>query len=157
MNCIAIDTNFFTYCFGRPLIEVGLISSLTGSWAYHYNDAGETGFFPLWIIPVYFLGGPANGNLARAFWNALGDESLAKDQELIPPLPKRVPCDVCNGTRAVKCPNCDDGTYVTYGERVVCKACRGKGRVICRSCFSEYGDDPNDIENIRRIMDQIPD
>lgn len=59
---------------GGPLIEVGLISSLAGPWAYHYNDAGETGFFPLWIVPVYFLGGPANGNLARAFWNALGED-----------------------------------------------------------------------------------
>ncbi|KAL7524279.1 hypothetical protein ACHAXR_000506, partial [Thalassiosira sp. AJA248-18] len=58
---------------GGPLIEVGLISSLPGAWAYHYNDPGETGFFPLWIVPVYFLGGPANGNLARAFWDALGD------------------------------------------------------------------------------------
>ena len=43
---------------GGPLIEVGLISYLSGSWSYHYNDLGETGlFFPLWIIPVYFLGG----------------------------------------------------------------------------------------------------
>jgi len=154
---------------GGPLIEVGLISSLSGSWGYHYNDAGETGFFPLWIIPVYFLGGPANGNLARAFWNALGDDSdatttaksmIAYDGDgavLTTPVIKRIACSECQGTRAVQCPNCDDGTYVTYGERVVCKACRGKGRVICRSCFSSYGDDPNDIENIRRIMDQIPD
>lgn len=154
---------------GGPLIEVGLISSLSGSWGYHYNDAGETGFFPLWIIPVYFLGGPANGNLARAFWNALGDDSdttttaksmIAYDEEgEVPTMPvrKRIACSDCQGTRAVQCPNCDDGTYVTYGERVVCKACRGKGMVICRSCFSSYGDDPNDIENIRRIMDQILD
>jgi len=42
---------------GGPLIEVGLISYLSGSWSYHYNDIGETGFFPAWIIPVYFLGG----------------------------------------------------------------------------------------------------
>lgn len=63
-----------------------------------------------------------------------------------------------NLTSVVQCPNCDgQGAYYTYGERVTCKACRGKGRVICRSCFSEYGDDPSDIENIRRIMDQMPD
>jgi len=43
---------------GGPLIEVGLISYLSDSWSYHYNDLGETGsYFPLWIIPVYFLGG----------------------------------------------------------------------------------------------------
>ncbi len=137
---------------GGPLIEVGLISSLPDSWAYHYNDAGETGFFPLWIIPVYFLGGPANGNLARGIWDALSNQAGYVQNEI-----KQVPCSSCNGTRAVKCPNCDDGTYVTYGERVVCKACRGKGRVICRECFSQYDDDPSDIENIRRIMDQIPD
>ena len=159
---------------GGPLIEVGLISILptlgpSGSeLAYHYNDLrSETGFFPLWIIPVYFLGGPANGNLARMFWNGLGEgigESTSaasimarEDEQLLSSIPRRIPCSVCQGTRAVKCPNCDDGTYVTYGERVVCNACRGKGRVICRTCFSQYGDDPNDIENIRRIMDKIPD
>lgn len=146
---------------GGPLIEVGLISSLHDSWAYHYNDPGETGFFPLWIVPVYFLGGPANGNLARAFWNALDGDSPrmggSESNALLTSTQKKVPCADCNGTRAVPCPNCDDGTYVTYGERVICKACRGKGLVICRSCFSKYGDDPNDIENIRRIMDQIPD
>lgn len=59
---------------GGPLIEVGLLSlsradAMPGG--YHYNDLGETGFFPLWIAPVYFLGGPAVGNLARGFWNAL--------------------------------------------------------------------------------------
>jgi hypothetical protein len=143
---------------GGPLIEVGLISSLPDSWAYHYSDAGETGFFPLWIIPVYFLGGPANGNLARGFWDALSEKS--KDVTTFGMLLEnkdQVPCSHCNGTRAFPCPNCDDGTYVTYGERVMCKACRGKGRVICRECFSRYGDDPSDIENIRRIMDQIPD
>lgn len=49
---------------GGPLIEVGLLSmSKAGIMpgGYHYNDLGETGFFPLWIIPVYFLGGPAVG------------------------------------------------------------------------------------------------
>lgn len=153
---------------GGPLIEVGLISTLPGSWAYHYNDAGETGFFPLWIVPVYFLGGPANGNLARSFWNALGKDDSAVsesstmgvvvgDAELLPSIRTGIQCSVCQGTRAVPCPNCDDGTYRTYGQQVVCKGCRGKGRVICRSCFSEYGDDPNDIQGIRRLMDQMPD
>ena len=57
---------------GGPLIEIGLISILDGNInGYHYTDAGETGFFPLWIVPVYFLGGPANGNLARGSWDAL--------------------------------------------------------------------------------------
>mmetsp|Transcript_34009 Transcript_34009/g.65303 ORF Transcript_34009/g.65303 Transcript_34009/m.65303 type:complete len:417 (+) Transcript_34009:95-1345(+) len=154
---------------GGPLIEVGLISILPtlgengGAWAYHYNDAGETGFFPLWIVPVYFLGGPANGNLARVFWNALGEgigndsATLGDDDALLPSIPKKVvPCSECQDTRAVPCPNCDDGTYVTYGQRVVCKACRGKGLVICRACFSQY-DTPNDIESIREVVDKIPD
>ena len=147
---------------GGPLIEVGLMSTLPGSWAYGYNDPGETGFFPLWILPVYFLGGPANGNLARAFWNVLGDDdsSVGEEDELLltSSIQKKIPCLECKETRAVPCPNCDGvGTYVTYGEQVICKACRGKGRVICRSCFSDYDDDPNDIANIRRIMDRIPD
>lgn len=141
---------------GGPLIEIGLISSLPESWAYHYNDVGETGYFPLWIIPVYFLGGPANGNLARAFWGALGN-NRAEAEEEGGELQRQIPCPQCQGTRAVQCPNCDDGTYVTYGQRVICKACRGKGRVICRNCFGKYGDNPTDIENIRRIMDKIPD
>jgi len=145
---------------GGPLIEVGLISFLPAPWGYHYNDAGETGFFPLWIIPVYFLGGPANGNLARLFWNTLGGETVesAEDAALVPPISEKISCSTCQRTRAVPCGNCDGiGQYWTYGVLVTCKACRGKGRVICRSCFSQYGDDPNDIENIRQIMDQIPD
>jgi len=56
---------------GGPLIEVGLITFLVGHGGYHYTDLGETGFFPLWIVPVYFLGGPAVGNLSRGIWNAL--------------------------------------------------------------------------------------
>lgn len=42
---------------GGPLIELALISTLNKG-GYHYIDPGETGFFPLWILPVYFLGGP---------------------------------------------------------------------------------------------------
>jgi hypothetical protein len=37
-------------------MEVGKISSLPESWAYHYNGAGNTRYCPLWIIPVYFFG-----------------------------------------------------------------------------------------------------
>jgi len=44
---------------GGPLIEVALLSLSReggmGESGYHYNDLGETGFFPLWIVPVYFL------------------------------------------------------------------------------------------------------
>jgi len=59
------------------LIEVGLISFLSGHEAYHYNDLGETGFFPLWIVPVYYFGGPTVGNLARGIWNAISREQTS--------------------------------------------------------------------------------
>jgi hypothetical protein len=37
---------------GGPLVEVGLISILAQTgYGYHYTDSGETGFFPLWILP----------------------------------------------------------------------------------------------------------
>jgi hypothetical protein len=142
---------------GGPLIEIGLISFLPEPWGYHYNDLGETGFFPFWIVPVYFLGGPANGNLARSFWNSLGNDEESDDLASTEISYKYIPCDECKGTRVVPCPNCDGGTYVTYNQKVVCNACRGKGRVICRKCFNEYGDDPNDIERIRKIVDDILD
>lgn len=54
---------------GGPLIEVGLLSMSKAGFmpgGYHYNDLGETGFFPLWIVPVYFLGGPAVGELSSS-------------------------------------------------------------------------------------------
>ncbi|KAL3801010.1 hypothetical protein HJC23_002303 [Cyclotella cryptica] len=140
---------------GGPLIEIGLISFLPEPWGYHYNDPGETGFFPLWIVPVYFLGGPANGNLARSFWNSLGNAEESTDRAATEISYRYIPCNECKGTRVVPCPNCDGGTYKAYNQKVVCKACRGKGRVICRKCFSEYGDDPNDIEGIRKIVDDI--
>ena len=141
---------------GGPLIEVGLISSLPPDIGYHYTDSGELGFFPLWILPVYFLGGPANGNLARVFWDRLGGGESSQDKNS---QDRVIPCDICNGTRVTSCPNCGgQGSYVTYGERVRCTACRGKGVVICRSCFNDYGDiDPSDIEAVRRFMDRIPD
>eukprot|EP00978_Attheya_sp_CCMP212_P017741 scaffold47753_cov58-Attheya_sp.AAC.9 len=154
--------------FGGPLIEVGLISMLPESAGYHYNDAGETGFFPLWIIPVYFLGGPAVGNLARGIWNGLSKEVDGEDgissggndaitgRNNDPNQPK---CATCQDTRAVGCPNCDAvGTYVTYGQTVQCNCCKGRGLVICRDCFGTYeGDDPNNIERVRDIMSRMPD
>ena len=143
---------------GGPLIEVGLISALRSGHGYHYSDPGETGFFPLWIAPVYFLGGPAVGNLARAIWNALGRSADAgggvKDDDTA----TRPGCQACDDTRATPCPNCDsEGYYVTYGRSVRCNACKGRGLVICRSCFSWYGDDPSDIGRVREIMSKMPD
>ena len=137
---------------GGPLIEIGLLSaSLHGILlsGYHYTDLGETGFFPLWIAPVYFLGGPAVGNLARAFWNGLSSKETKAVQ----------PCSVCNATRRVPCPNCDGiGTYVAQGGRsVTCTSCRGRGFVICRACFERYKEDPSDIDSIRELLSRMPD
>ena len=139
---------------GGPLIEVGLIwctshGILPGG--YHYNDIGETGFFPLWIIPVYFLGGPANGNLARGFWTALTPK---KEEEKV-----LEPCPVCNDTRRDVCPSCDGiGTYIAMGgDTVICKSCNGRGYVMCRACFDRYDEDPYDIEAIREVMSRMPD
>ena len=110
---------------GGPAIEVGLITVLVGHGGYYYNDLGETGYFPLWIVPVYFLGGPAVGNLARGFWQALpggvtesADAADAKSFGM--PNDNEGPrCNVCNDSRAVPCPNCDaQGYYITYGRRV---------------------------------------
>jgi len=147
---------------GGPLIEVGLITFLAGTnGGYHYTDAGETGFFPLWIIPVYFLGGPANGNLARGVWKALGrmlgDDSDEEDGNQMNNKPKSG-CTSCNDTRRVGCPNCDGvGYYATYGREVKCNCCKGSGLVICRSCFDWYGEDPADILAIREKMARMPD
>lgn len=143
---------------GGPLIEVGLLSTLTRhGGGYHYNDSGETGFFPLWIVPVYFLGGPAVGNLARGFWNGFVASPPLQQQDAKTPTP-RPNCPVCNDTRGVGCPNCEGiGTYVTYGRLVKCNCCKGRGFVICRNCFSAYKEDPNDIEAVRRIMSSMPD
>ena len=113
---------------GGPAIEVGLITVLVGHGGYHYNDLGETGYFPLWILPVYFLGGPAVGNLARGFWRVLppggSGEGGAADLKIVAndgndgdgDGPR---CQVCNDSRAVGCPNCDaQGYYITYGRKV---------------------------------------
>jgi len=146
---------------GGPLIEVGLLSMSKSGFmpgGYHYNDTGETGFFPLWILPVYFLGGPAVGNLARGFWTALTTESTQVETTSMKPLGKPG-CKVCNDTRCVACPNCDGvGQYVVMGgSSVKCTSCSGRGFVICRNCFSEYDEDPNNIEAIREIMRRMPD
>eukprot|EP00562_Extubocellulus_spinifer_P022972 CAMPEP_0178625486 /NCGR_PEP_ID=MMETSP0698-20121128/7905_1 /TAXON_ID=265572 /ORGANISM="Extubocellulus spinifer, Strain CCMP396" /LENGTH=404 /DNA_ID=CAMNT_0020264655 /DNA_START=37 /DNA_END=1251 /DNA_ORIENTATION=- len=152
---------------GGPAIEVGLITLLAGYGGYHYNDLGETGFFPLWILPVYFLGGPAVGNLSRGLWKALSslqDEGVVVDGDSAA-MPSDTAnetegpdCAVCNDSRAVGCPNCDAlGYYITYGRKVTCPACNGRGLVICRDCFPTYGEDPNDIEAIRDLMSKMPD
>jgi hypothetical protein len=150
-------------CLGGPLIEAGLISATVNGYlngGYHYNDLGETGFFPLWIIPVYFLGGPANGNLARGFWNALTSSSTStktttEDGTCVKP----TPCEVCQDTRRDICPNCDGaGTYVAIGGRTIkCTSCNGRGFVICRACFDRYDEDPYDIDSIREVMNRMPD
>ena len=146
---------------GGPLIEVGLLTFLRNG-GYHYTDSGELGFFPLWIVPVYFLGGPAVGNLARGFWVLLSVDNAASASEKVATgiTSAKIPpgCQVCNDSRCVGCPNCDaEGYYMAYERKVKCNACKGRGLVICRSCFSYYGDDPSDVERIREIMSQIPD
>ena len=66
------------------------------------------------------------------------------------------PCEVCNGTEVVGCPNCDDGQgyYVSYGQQTECKACRGSGQVVCRACFKG---DPWDLEAVRERARRRPD
>ena len=112
---------------GGPLIEVGLITILVGHGGYHYNDLGETGYFPLWIVPVYFLGGPAVGNLARGYWRWLLPPELSSAAEDAHGGEMEGPgCRACGDSRAVGCPNCDAaGYYVTYGQKVRCVGCGG--------------------------------
>lgn len=122
---------------GGPFIELLLLSYykattsvissdsynniITTSWlfdpqyGYHYNDLGETGYFPLWILPVYFLGGPAVGNLARGIWNTLSSNDNNNDNDMIinsKPSSSTLSsstssstCSVCNNTRQTPCPN----------------------------------------------------
>lgn len=162
---------------GGPLIEAALLSLSRIEWGmmhdsgYHYNDLGETGFFPLWILPVYFGGGPAVGNLARGVWNTIvqatpGPKQRDENTNALTQIngemkrPKPPPgCQVCRDTRCVPCPNCDGvGNYQAMGGTVVtCTSCRGRGFVICRACFSYYGEDPNDIEAIRELLSRMPD
>jgi hypothetical protein len=164
----ALDQSFAGFltstatALGGPLIEAGLLSlSRDGhmfGYGYHYSDLGETGFFPLWILPVYFLGGPAVGNLARGIWHALGTELSVDETKVGEPI-KPPGCQVCNDTRTVPCPNCEGiGNYVVTGGRtVICTSCRGRGFVICRACFDHYNEDPNDIEAIRDLLSRMPD
>jgi hypothetical protein len=151
---------------GGPLIEMGLLTLSRNDvffhgTGYHYIDPGETGFFPLWIVPLYFLGGPANGNLARGYWTALTAALNLNVGIPVTETKRRVSpeCKECNDTRAVACSNCDgNGVYTAMGGRSVkCSTCRGRGFVICRECFSIYGEDPNDIESIRELMSRMPD
>ena len=59
---------------GGPVIELA-ITGLTDLYAYSATDiAGLGGAIPSWIPSVYFLGGPAVGGLARAWWSYLGDQ-----------------------------------------------------------------------------------
>ena len=184
-----------TTALGGPLIEVGLLSIARSGLmpgGYHYNDLGETGFFPLWIIPVYFLGGPAVGtycycpvihtqstffcslvtgpcvlinapisigNLARGFWNVLTPEATSFETPVNAQATTKPGCKVCDDTRCVPCPNCDGiGDYTAMGNRrVKCTSCAGRGFVICRACFSDYDEDPYDIESIRERMKRMPD
>ena len=65
------------------------------------------------------------------------------------------PCEVCNGTEVVGCPNCDgQGYYVSYGMETECKACRGSGQVVCRACFRG---DPWDLGAVRERARRRPD
>ena len=65
------------------------------------------------------------------------------------------PCEVCNGTEVVGCPNCDaKGRYVTYGTETECKACCGSGQVVCRACFRG---DPWDLDAVRERARRRPD
>ena len=65
------------------------------------------------------------------------------------------PCEVCNGTEVVGCPNCDgQGYYESYGQQTQCKACRGSGQVVCRACFRG---DPWDLDSVRERARSRPD
>jgi hypothetical protein len=107
---------------GGPLIEIGLLTLSRQNhhnhnnddyafffhgMGYHYTDLGETGYFPLWIVPIYFLGGPANGNLARGYWSLLSSWSIvdAKARDSVTPTQNASPCTNCNDTRCSPCPN----------------------------------------------------
>ena len=66
------------------------------------------------------------------------------------------PCDVCNGTTVIGCPNCDGkGRYLAMGGvETECKACRGSGQVVCRACFQG---NPWDLEAVRKRARRRPD
>jgi hypothetical protein len=146
---------------GGPLIECCLLSFfrngstfIMSAYGYHYTDPGETGLFPLWIVPVYFLGGPAVGSFSRRVWSVLAN--VDDNGNYNTSLPG---CKICKDTRCVSCPNCDGvGQYVAMGGRSIqCACCKGRGFVICRSCFDFYDQDPNDLVSIRQIMSKMTD
>ncbi|GMI17413.1 hypothetical protein TrLO_g12012 [Triparma laevis f. longispina] len=123
---------------GGPLIEIGLLSTFHD---YHYLNS-DFGPIPGWIIPVYFLGGPANGNLARAGLKALQDKSI---------------CPTCQNSRVQPCVNCDAlGYYISYNQKINCTCCNGSGQTVCRLCFRTL-----EIENspsaVREFMKSRPD
>lgn len=101
--------------------------------------------------------GVSKGNLARGFWNSLGQDATESTESS--GSPEKPGCKSCNDTRCVNCPNCDGvGQYVAMGGKSIeCTSCRGRGFVICRNCFSNYDEDPNDIESIREVMARMPD
>jgi hypothetical protein len=108
-NTVAGLITSLATAMGGPVIEVGLLTLsrynlLFHGSGYHYNDLGETGYFPFWIIPVYFLGGPANGNLARGYWSLLSP-SKSSSLNISIPLRKPTVCVTCSDTRRVPCPN----------------------------------------------------
>ena len=72
---------------GGPALEVGLIH-YTHQYSYLDTDVIN---IPLWIAPVYFLGGVANGGLIRSF---RGEGTARKA------------CGTCNDSRVSPCPNC---------------------------------------------------
>ena len=137
---------------GGPLIEYFLINTTD---QYHYAHTEFMGSFPLWILPVYALGGPAVGNLARGVRMLVleGDEvegGRGGGTESV--------CGVCQNSRVNPCPNCDGfGFYESYGAQVKCNCCKGSGQTICRTCFGENGIDPYDLEGVREFMKGRPD
>ena len=95
---------------GGPAIEVGLIHY---THQYSYLDPDFLNI-PLWIAPVYFLGGAANGGLIRSFRGHNDDDNKST--------PAQEPCSACNDSRVNECPNCDAiGYYISYNQRVECR------------------------------------
>ncbi|GMH68213.1 hypothetical protein TrST_g5428 [Triparma strigata] len=127
---------------GGPLIEIFLLSTFHD---YNYN-LPDFGDIPAWIIPVYFLGGPANGNLARSGLNYL--KGLDESTKV---------CPACQNSRVSPCTNCDAlGYYESYGRSVKCNCCKGSGQIVCRECFESLGIE-NTPEAVREFMSSRPD
>ena len=132
---------------GGPLIEFFLINF---KGQYHYAHTDFVGSYPLWILPVYALGGPAVGNLARGVRELVGEGGGGAAEISV--------CGVCKNSRVNPCPNCDGfGFYESYSSQVKCNCCKGSGQTICRTCFGETGIDPNDLDGVREFMKRRPD